>query len=148
MFGARFKGLSLYFLFLYQKGNLICIKTGLDTCLIKVSEPIHPCHGTPLMSYDYSNEISRENLYTPPPPSICGQKAFFSRGGLGVFFFEAPRSRNFICPPPFILWCSGTTPILEKNAPRMQGQMKIFRVGSRQFRESLRELLRELWVSY
>ena len=26
--------------------------------------------------------------------------------------------------------------------------MKIFRVGSRQFRESLRELLRELWVSY
>ena len=30
----------------------------------------------------------------------------------------------------------------------MQGQMKIFRVGSRQFRESLRELLRELWVSY
>ena len=42
----------------------------------------------------------------------------------------------------------GTTPILEKNAPRMQGQMKIFRVGSRQFREPLRELLRELWVSY
>ena len=26
--------------------------------------------------------------------------------------------------------------------------MKNFRVGSRQFRESLRELLRELWVSY
>ena len=31
VFGARFKGLSLYFL--YQKGNLIRIKTGLDTCL-------------------------------------------------------------------------------------------------------------------
>ena len=30
----------------------------------------------------------------------------------------------------------------------MQGQMKIFRVGSRQFRASLRELLRELWLSY
>ena len=29
VFGARFKGLSLYFL--YQKGNLIRIKTGLDT---------------------------------------------------------------------------------------------------------------------
>ena len=46
-----------------------------------------------------------------------------------------------------LLWCAGTTPIPEKNAPRMQGQMKIFQVGSRQFRESLRELLRELWVS-
>ena len=31
-FGARFKGLSLYFL--YQKGNLIRIKMGLDTYLI------------------------------------------------------------------------------------------------------------------
>ena len=42
----------------------------------------------------------------------------------------------------------GDHPNSWKNAPRMQGQMKIFRVGSRQFRESLRELLRELWVSY
>ena len=30
----------------------------------------------------------------------------------------------------------------------MEGQMRIFHVGSRQFRGSLRELLRELWVSY
>ena len=29
----------------------------------------------------------------------------------------------------------------------MQGQLKIFRVGSHQFRESLRELLREFWFS-
>ena len=42
----------------------------------------------------------------------------------------------------------GDHPNSWKNAPRMQGRMKIFRVGSRQFRESLRELLRELWVSY
>ena len=28
------------------------------------------------------------------------------------------------------------------------GQMKIFHVGSHQFRESLRELLREFWFSY
>ena len=41
-------------------------------------------------------------------------------------------------------WCAGTTQILEKNAPRMLGQMKIFHVGSHQFRE----LLRELWFSY
>ena len=34
VFGARFEGLSLYFL--YQKGNLIRIKTGLDTCLIRI----------------------------------------------------------------------------------------------------------------
>ena len=30
----------------------------------------------------------------------------------------------------------------------MQGQKKIFRVGSQQFRESPRELLRELWFSH
>ena len=29
----------------------------------------------------------------------------------------------------------------------MQGQMKIFQLGSHHFRESLRELLRELWFS-
>ena len=36
---------------------------------------------------------------------------------------------------------AGTTPILEKKAPRMLGKMKIFHVGSHQFQE----LLRELW---
>ena len=49
MFGARFKGLSLYFL--YQKGNLIRIKTGLDTYLIRIQTR------TPLSRYppyDYS----------------------------------------------------------------------------------------------
>ena len=34
VFGARFKGLSLYFL--CQKGNLIRIKTGVDTYLIRI----------------------------------------------------------------------------------------------------------------
>ena len=34
VFGARFQGLSLYFL--YQKGNLIRVKTGLDTYLISI----------------------------------------------------------------------------------------------------------------
>ena len=42
----------------------------------------------------------------------------------------------------------GDHPNSWKNAPRMHGQMKIFHVGSHKFRESLRELLRELWVSY
>ena len=42
----------------------------------------------------------------------------------------------------------GDHPNSWKNAPRMEGQMKIFHVGSRQFRESLRELLREFWFSY
>ena len=49
--GARFKGLSLYFL--YQKGSLIRIKTGLDTYLIRIQTR------TPLSrypAYDYSNE--------------------------------------------------------------------------------------------
>ena len=44
-----------------------------------------------------------------------------------------------------LLWRTGTTPILEKNAPRMHGQMKIFHAGSHQVRESLQELLRELY---
>ena len=49
VFGARFKGLSLHFL--YQKGNLIRIKTGLDTYLIRIQTR------TPLSlypPYDYS----------------------------------------------------------------------------------------------
>ena len=39
----------------------------------------------------------------------------------------------------------GDHPNALRNAPRIQGQMKIFHVGSHQFRESLRELLREIW---
>ena len=35
-----------------------------------------------------------------------------------------------------------------KSAPRMLVQMKVFHVGSHQFRESVWELLRELWLSY
>ena len=49
-FGARFKGLFLYFL--YQNGKLIRIKTGLDTYLIRIQTR------TPLWRYppyDYSN---------------------------------------------------------------------------------------------
>ena len=47
-----------------------------------------------------------------------------------------------------ILARAGTTPLLEKNASRTQGQMIIFHLGPHQFRESLRELLGELWFSY
>ena len=46
------------------------------------------------------------------------------------------------------LLARGDHPNFRKNAPRMEEQMKIFHVGSHQFRESLRELLRELWFSY
>ena len=46
VFGARFKGLSLYCLF--QQGNLIRIKTGWIH-IWYVSKPVPPCHGTPLM---------------------------------------------------------------------------------------------------
>ena len=44
-------------------------------------------------------------------------------------------------------WRAGTTPILEKTLRECMGQMKILHAGSHQFRESLRELLRELWLS-
>ena len=47
VFGARFKGLSLYFL--YQKGNLIRIKTGLDTYLIRIQTRTPPSRYPPLM---------------------------------------------------------------------------------------------------
>ena len=47
-----------------------------------------------------------------------------------------------------LFWCTGTTPILEKTLREWRGQMKIFRVGSHQFWESLRELLREFWFWY
>ena len=60
MFGARFKGLSLHFL--YQKGNLIRIKTGLDTHLIRIQTR------TPLSqypSYDYSTFLPDLHLKSP-----------------------------------------------------------------------------------
>ena len=47
-----------------------------------------------------------------------------------------------------LIWRAGTTPILEKIAPRMEAQMKIFHVGSHQFPESLQELLWEFWFSH
>ena len=72
--GARIKGLSLYLL--YQRGNLIRVKTGLDTCLIRIQT------GTPLSRnppYDYSklSPRTRVSLYgnsteTPGPTAISG----------------------------------------------------------------------------
>ena len=41
----------------------------------------------------------------------------------------------------------GDRPNSWKKTPKMHGQMKTFHVGYHQFRESLRELLRELWFS-
>ena len=49
-FGARFKDLSLYFL--YQQGHLIRIKTGLDTYLIRIQTR------TPLSRYPRDCEVS------------------------------------------------------------------------------------------
>ena len=46
-------------------------------------------------------DFSRENLYTPPPPlpPFLAKRHFSGEGGGGVYF-EAPRGRNFIRPPP------------------------------------------------
>ena len=52
VFGARFKGLSLCFL--YQTGSLICIKTGLDTYLIRIQTR------TPLSRYPPRRRVNRE----------------------------------------------------------------------------------------
>ena len=43
---------------------------------------------------------------------------------------------------------AGTTPSLEKTLRECMGQMNIFPARSQKFRESLRELLRELWLSH
>ena len=61
-FGARFKGLSLYFL--YQNGKLIRIKTGLGTSLIRIQTR------TPLWRYppcDYSKFSLSEVKKTQVP---------------------------------------------------------------------------------
>ena len=78
----------------------------------------------------------------PIPPLQRGE------GWMGLGPLPCKWRQNF-----FLVCCvyslvRGDHPNSWKNAPRMQGQKKIFRMGSRQFRESLRELLRELWVSY
>ena len=42
-----------------------------------------------------------EIIYTPtPPPPFLAKRHFSGEGGGGVYF-EAPRARNFIPPPPF-----------------------------------------------
>ena len=68
VFGARFKCLSLYFL--YQKGNLIRIKTGLDTYLIHIQTR------TPLPRY---------------PPYDCS-KFFHSQFSLGSEMSQHERA--------------------------------------------------------
>ena len=43
----------------------------------------------------------RTYIGPPPPPPFLAKRHFQGRGGGGVYF-EAPRGRNFIRPPPFI----------------------------------------------
>ena len=59
VFGARFEGLSVYYL--YQKGNLIRIKAGLDTFLIRIQTRTSLSRYPP---YDYSKRFRRENIPT------------------------------------------------------------------------------------
>ena len=60
VFSARFQGLSLYFL--YQKENLIRIKTGLDTYLIRIQTrtPLSRC---PLYDCHWSKKHYTHNFY-------------------------------------------------------------------------------------
>ena len=67
------------------------------------SFPFSPgfCAGPHLKGYFYFARFQGNIIY--PPPSFSphvGQKAFFRQRGGGVYF-EAPRGRNFICPPSF-----------------------------------------------
>ena len=65
-----------------------------------------------------------------------------------VFFCSFSLEKPAKCSQNPVYLERGDHPNSWKNAPRILGQMKIFHVGSHQFRESLRELLRELWLSY
>ena len=66
MFGARFKGPSLYLL--YQKGNLIRIKTGLDTYLIRIQTRTPPSRYPP---YDYSSLFFLVPRRNSPKKTFC-----------------------------------------------------------------------------
>ena len=46
-------------------------------------------------------EIQEEIIYAPPLPPFLAVRHFSGEGGGGVYF-EAPRGRNLIRPPPFI----------------------------------------------
>ena len=47
------------------------------------------------------HKIRGEIIYAPPPlPPFLAIRHFSGEGGGGVYF-EAPRGRNFIPPPPF-----------------------------------------------
>ena len=116
MFGARFKGPSLYVL--YQKGNLIRIKTGLDTYLTRIQTR------TPLSQY-------------PPYPEDAmggGER----RGGwktsrmtpLPKGVLDPPRMVRF--PPPSAV---SALFFLYKN-PR-QRRPEALLEGSKNFRESM-----------
>ena len=74
VFGARFKGLSLYFL--YQKGNQIRIKAGLDTDLIRIQT------GTPLSRY---------------PPYVCSKSQEPKKG---ISVKKLGRNPPLPDPPP------------------------------------------------
>ena len=114
MFGARFKGLSQ---FIKKQGNLIRIKTGLDTYLIR----IQTC--TPLSWYPPYSEKSGcpqnscpQNLVLPPPPQRAQNEeklykfrqekraqrlTFWARrpvGGAGFFHAKGWGSKSS-CPP-------------------------------------------------
>ena len=75
-----------------------------------------------------------------PPSAILSRKGIARYGG-GISHRAAK------------VWLSnislarGNHPHSRKYAPRVKGQMNIFHAGSHQFRESLRELLRESWFS-
>ena len=46
-------------------------------------------------------DIQGEIIYAPPPlPPFLAKRHFSGEGGGGVYL-EAPRGKNFMCPPPF-----------------------------------------------
>ena len=69
--------------------------------VLRDDSTVAPHH--PIIPIDISPanpEVQGEIIYTPPPPPISGHKAFLGEGGGGGVYFEAPRGRNFIRPPP------------------------------------------------
>ena len=67
--------------------------------------------------------------------TIC---CFFVAPSIPLRLTDSCRKMR-VCGLSATIWRGGTTPILKKNTPRIWAEM----LASNQFRESLRELLRE-----
>ena len=95
---------------------------------------------------------TRFSISSPPPMSLPPSLRALLLFAVHRFCLSSVMSGHHCSEAGRIrfIWRSGTTPILEKTIRQCRGMENppTFHVGSHQFRESLRELLRELWLPH